>query len=175
MNFRKDYVELYNKLPPLLLSTNNPEATFQQKNDETDCSFPISIVSRAGDRLDDQLQSINEFNTDMSFQPPKGYYVTLYGTNELIKRGYCLLQPVIIQPRNTNPIKVFLYKFSDKDDLALPLPVGLCGVLHCANYAHIKKQKLEGTDEISSPHIPSSHANFINKFEQVSKGKNFFE
>lgn len=172
-------VKMYNSIPPIHFCTNNPEALSPCRHEETDASFPVSIVARTANRIDDTLQAVNEFTTDMAFQPPKGFYIELIGTNELLKKGYALLQPVVIQPRNTSTIKVLLYKFSDNEDLNTPYPMGLVGVLRCCNYAHIKKQRIEGTDELTTSNqgstiMANAHSNFSSAYAKANT-KNFFE
>jgi hypothetical protein len=134
-------IELYNSIPPLICSTNNPDASIPKRYDETDQYFPISIVSRTLNRIDDTIQQINEFDTGISFTCKLGYYVEIHGTDELLKRGYSLPHPKLILPRNQGTIKLLLYKFSDKSDLELPFHSGLCAVLRSSNLSHIKKSK----------------------------------
>lgn len=173
MEEQRNLVDLYNKIKPVHYATNNPESNFPRKRDETDCTFPISIVSRTGNRIDDQLQGINEFSTDMVFIPPIGFYIEIHGTDELLKRGYALFQTKIVQPKSVTPVRIQLYKFTDSEDLTLPFHSGLSLVLRHCNYAHLKKQRIEmDLDEIQS--TTSSHSVFSNKYEST-RVKSFFE
>ena len=174
---RKTLVEFYNKKKPILFLSNSPEALSPKRNDETDCLFMLSIVGRTNNRIDDQLQNFNEFNTELILSPPPGYFIEINGTDELQKRGYALLQPKYVQPKDSNSIiKVLLYKLVDNEDLPLPFPVGLVASLRCANYAYIRKQK--GGIDFSNSELPvklDSHIAFSSKYETQQKGRNFFE
>lgn len=146
----KNLTEMYNAIPPLIYSTNHPDAAFPKRYDDADVHFPISLVERTLNRTDDAYQQTNEFDTTVTFQPPNGYYVELHGTDELLKRGYAMMQPKIVQPHSTAPVKVLLYKFLDKGDLDLPFNSGICGVLRQCNYDHIKRSKI-AVDETARP------------------------
>jgi hypothetical protein len=170
---RKNLVDMYNKTKPVLYSSNSPEALHPKRNDETDCIFPITLVSRTNNRIDDQLQNFNEFSTELYISPPPGYFIEIHGTDELQKRGYALLQPKFVQPKDaTNITKVMLYKLVDNEDIQLPFPIGLVGVMRCANYAYIRKQK--GSENSETGEIPV-HSTFIGKYETTQRGRNFFE
>jgi hypothetical protein len=177
MELRKNLVEMYNKNKPVLCTSNNPEALYPKRIDDTDCVFPISIVSRTNNRIDDQLQNFNEFSTDLHLSPPPGYFVEINGTDELQKRGYALLQPKFVQPRDSNSIlKVLLYKLIDNEDLQLPFPIGLVGVVRCANYTYIRRQKGSEAGELPTRFIETApHLLFTSRYEAGNKGKAFFE
>jgi hypothetical protein len=176
VELRKTLVELYNRNKPVLFLTNSPEALPPKRNDDTDCIFPVSIVCRTNNRIDDQLQNFNEFSTELTLSPPPGFFLEINGTDELQKRGYALIQPKYIQPKDSNSIiKVLLYKLVDNEDLPLPFPVGLVATVKCANYAYIRKQK--GGGDFSNSELPADrgHTSFISKYESQQKGRNFFE
>lgn len=180
LELRKTLVELYNKNKPVYFYSNNPEALPPKRTDDTDGIFPITIVSRTNNRIDDQLQNYNEFTTELCLSPPPGFLIEINGTDELLKRGYALLHPKIIQHKDSNtPIKILLFKVIDNEDLQLPFPVGLVAMVKCANYTYIRKQK--GSIDSNSIEDPSSlnrstYTNaFITKYEN-NKGRNsFFE
>lgn len=178
MELRKNLVDMYNKNKPVLYTSNNPEALYPKRNDETDCVFPITLVSRTNNRIDDQLQNFNEFTTELYLSPPPGYFIEINGTDELLKRGYALLQPKFVQPRDSNSlVKVILYKLVDNEDIQLPFPIGLIGVVRCANYSYIRKQK--GGSDNEGGELPfrdnTAHTTFIGKYESSQKNRNFFE
>lgn len=138
-DYKKNLVEKYNKNDPIYYTTNNPNALYPKKLDETDCTFPITIVERTKNRIDDKLLDFNEFSTEMIFTPPPGFCIDIRPTNELERRGYAFF-PKLINPRECNKIlTVNLLKLVDTDDLPLPFPIGLIGILKSANYSHIKK------------------------------------
>lgn len=131
----------YNRIPPILFSSENPDAIFPKKIDETDATFPLAIVKRLKNRLEDQFQGRNEFSTDVKLTVPPGFYVDIEGSEELNKHGYFLLSNKKVNPRNCNEtVDVFLFKFEDKDDLQLPFPQGLIGTLKRSNYARINRK-----------------------------------
>jgi hypothetical protein len=171
---RRSLIDLYNKNKPVLYTSNNPEALHPKRNDETDCVFPITIVSRTNNRIDDQLQNFNEFSTELFLSPPPGYFIEINGTDELQKRGYALLQPKFVQPRDSSSlVKVTLFKLVDNEDIQLPFPTGLIGIIRCANYTYIKKQK--GTENDNGELSHREHSVFVGKYETAHKGRNFFE
>uniref|UniRef100_A0A6C0JRZ0 Uncharacterized protein n=1 Tax=viral metagenome TaxID=1070528 RepID=A0A6C0JRZ0_9ZZZZ len=163
-------VEMYNKIKPIFCCSNNPDSNFPKKNDESDVSFPLSIVSRPDNRLEDSIQNINDFSTEMCFSSPLGYYIEIHGTDELLRRGYFLPQPKIIQPKDSSIIKIKLYKYQDVEDLTLPFHSGLSFILKNCNYAHLKKQKIDSTEEHTQ--TISDHKNF--KFKNQQKNSNSF-
>ena len=109
---------------PLLWMSLQPGVEMEDKmyGKEHDCGWRIPIMDRIDHRTQDDFQSINEFTTNISFKVPPKYCLEVTGTDDLLKAGYMMLQSKIINPGETEPLTVLLYKFSDtSDDLELPV------------------------------------------------------
>lgn len=107
--------------------------------DLEDVGFYLTIANRNGDRPQDNFQSINTYTLGISFQCPTDRVLFISATNALVRQGYMLCSPMIIEPRNNEEVKIDLFKFSDKDDLILPFHKGLRVTVLPACYHHIKK------------------------------------
>ena len=175
-DYGKPLVESYNKIRPMLFSTNNPDAIYPRKLDETDATFPISIVGRTKNRIDDNLQDINEFTVDFTLAPPPGYFIKIHATPNLLLRGYMLACTPIINPKDEHSIiKVLLYKFRDSDDLELPFPTGLVGELCCANYCRIVRRISKQVDDTELRKEPTYNFNRAKEATQKSRSRGFFD
>jgi hypothetical protein len=131
--------------------------------------MPITIVARTSGRVDDNIQKMNEFDTSYQFETDVGYHLEIVGRDELLKRGYALLQTKIVSPLEKS-VKILLYKFSDQPDLELPFASGLWMVYRNSNYAHVKKRLRTIADDqnLSSTSSPSINYNHHQPYASTS-------
>lgn len=123
--------------------TGEPDIELEmEKNGEHNTNtFLIPIYKRVGDRIQDDFQNINEFSTSIVFNCPVDSYITITGSNQLLKAGYKLPHPVVITHGNKEEVIIYLEKFADKDDLLVPFHNVLKAVVNTSSYAHLRKIK----------------------------------
>ncbi len=166
-------MNLYQKMKGSLnFSTNHPESVeVERKYGFSDPTFTIPIVDRVNGRIDDIFQDVNEFTTELSFEPPLGLYLEIHGTSLLVKKGYFLPHPLIIQPQDRNIVKISLFKYKDVDDLSTPMHGGLVGVLKNCNYSHIRKKTITHIEKEKEENI----GNFFHHQNDTKKTNVFIE
>lgn len=133
-------VNLKKNMDIVFYSVEHSDADFKKLN-PSDVSNKITIVDRCGPegRLEDKFQAPNEFTTKLKFFPPVGYYVEIVGTDELVKCGYFMPHPKIVEPHDSGDVKVTLIKYVDSQDIEMPFEGGLQAVIRSSNYCHCRK------------------------------------
>ena len=128
---------------------------------ESDAGWEICLVGRTGNRLDDEVNAVNLYDTGIRCAPPPGFYLELIATQELYKHGYCLPSGgVHYQPEDWEEIVVPLVKMSDGDDIETPFN-GIRIVPKRVEYCHlIKVTDVDTSDlvgDIGTPGAPTIH------------------
>ena len=141
----------------------------EHKN-EYDSKIYLSLAERTDARSEDIEYTFCEFFLGISFNIPVGYYLEINGTDSLIKRGFWLPHPIFVFPKQTDEIKVRLYKIKDTgEDILLPFRNCLVGILHDSNYHFLQS---ESKQVISNN---SNNERSFNDYTSVeSKQKDFF-
>ena len=134
-------VESYNKNEPLVCSVSDADAfPVQHAELRESPHFDLTIVARPNNRACDDSFALNEFDLGVTFDIPPGAYITIHGTHDLLRRGYCLPQTMIIaRGIDHGDVRVFLEKKKEVQDLNLPYRGGLIGILHTCHYTRVKK------------------------------------
>ena len=133
-------LEMYNKNKPVLCSITDSTAFPVQHQGETP-HVEMTLVSRSNNRACDDSFGMNEFLLGVTFDVPVGTYLVLYGTDDLLRRGYCMPQPKIVTSADSNEVRVVLEKKREVQDLDLPYRGGIIGVPHACHFTRMKRGK----------------------------------
>lgn len=138
--------KVYDKMPtmnftmiikaPAMFVKLNPQAKEPVQDKPTNVGYDLTLIGRTENRVDDTYGDVNYFNTGLSVVPPDGYYFELLGRENLLRAGYILQGPIIIDPEDRNEVLVPLYKYKEVDDCELPI-LGARLVLRQAEYFHL--------------------------------------
>lgn len=97
------------------------EAQDLAKEHPTDVGWPVTLIGRAENRIEDIVGEIGYFNTGLRVIPPAQHHIEIVARNNLHKTGYELpSSPLVINPTFGGEILVPLRKFKEADDLELP-------------------------------------------------------
>lgn len=106
---------------PATYILTNPHAHPPEKQDNAHVGHDITLISRTENRVDDINGHINSFNTGIELKPPQGYHFEIYPKRSLYKSGYSMPCPQIVEPTDKGPLIVDLMKFTEQDQLDLPV------------------------------------------------------
>lgn len=88
---------------------------------ESDAGWELCLISKTGNRIDDETNAVNLYDTGIRCAPPPGFYLEVVATQDLYKHGYCLPSGgVQYQPEEWEEIVVPLVKMNDGPDLEVP-------------------------------------------------------
>lgn len=119
-------------------------------------SFPISIVQRTHNRIDDSVHDYNDFLIGLSFKLPADFYIEIHGTENLLNAGYELPHVKIIEGAdldvdNINERMIKLKKYTDGAMLPLPFYDGLRGIPKCKDKMLLHSQLGTFTKKDNTP------------------------
>lgn len=121
--------------PPIRVKKMVPSAEIPSKEDSCNVGYDLTLVARSDNRAEDDVGSVNLFETGLRFAPPPGYYLEVVAKDNLVSNGYILSNGVqILDPEDRSDLVVSLYKFREGDDLSLPcscLRLVLCKAEYC--------------------------------------------
>lgn len=100
-----------------------PMAQMPRKVSDTSSLIEISVCARPDSRAEDDISRSNSFATGFFFQIPPGHSLIISPTPNLVKCGYSLMSPTIIDSGSREELILDLFKFEQKDDLELPFHV----------------------------------------------------
>lgn len=163
MNTQHELKATYAKNAPILCTTTDVDALPLQREELRESPhFDMTIVARPNNRACDDSFALNEFELGVVFDLPPGVYLTLYGTDDLLRRGYCLSQPKIITRADAGvEVRVFLEKKREVEDLNLPYRGGIVGIAHACHYALVKR-----TTSTARASSHGAHPNDGGRFQQ---------
>ena len=99
------------------------EAQDLSKENPTDVGYPLTLIGRSENRIEDIVGEIGYFNTGLRITPPAGYHIEIVARNGLHKTGYEIPSGLLVfNPSFNSEIIVPLRKFKEAEDLELPLP-----------------------------------------------------
>jgi hypothetical protein len=124
---------------PLKWFSDIPDADPPSKDRNTDTHWKVTLVDRTDNRTEDTYNTVEEFNTHITFIVPPKYYLEVIGSPDLAKAGYMIPGgKLIINPLEYNSLVVPLLKFTEDSDI--PLPVDYIYVIpKRIDYLHIQK------------------------------------
>ena len=113
---------------------------FPAKRNADSASYDVTLVGRKANRIDDRNYDVNDFNTGMWVNPPKGYYLEFRAADVLHGQGYNVMGgSVIIEHAETlTEVTIPLFKFKETSDLQLPCNC-MKMILHEICSAHVKR------------------------------------
>ena len=126
-------------------------------------SFPISIVQRTHNRIDDSVHDYNDFLIGLSFKLPVDYYIEIHGTENLLNAGYELPHMKIIEGNanldvdDINERMIKLKKYTDGAMLPLPFYDGLKGIAKCRDKMLLHSQLGTFTKKDTPSTIQTQH------------------
>lgn len=82
--------------------------------------YALQIIERR-DKTEDSVGRVTWFKTGLKLNIPKGHYVSIYGSDDVVDRGYSLPQPLFFMGEDVE-IEIPLLKFEEQDDIELPHP-----------------------------------------------------
>lgn len=97
------------------------EAQDLSKENPTDVGYPLTLIGRSENRIEDIVGEIGYFNTGLRITPPAGYHIEIVARNGLHKTGYEIPSGLLVfNPSFNSEIIVPLRKFKEAEDLELP-------------------------------------------------------
>jgi len=87
--------------------------------------WEITLVGRTDNRVEDQSGEVNNFDTGLNIKVTSGSYIEIVPHPQLIRHGYMLPGPLIIDATHSGALVIPLYKFCEGQDLELPFKAAL--------------------------------------------------
>ncbi len=106
-----------------------------EKIHQNSAIWRLPLISRMGERQEDNFGKINSFSTGLILQAPKQHHFVIYAVPELARVGYMLPSPVLWEGDGVRELIVDLYKYTDCEDIILPysgLLMTLCPSIHAS-------------------------------------------
>lgn len=141
-------------LPPENIKVGSllPNAEHPRLTGSANTTFVITAVARTEDRLEDEVNQVNEFRTGLVFEVPKGRSAMIFPHPSLARQGYVFgTSPILLDAVPGEELIIPLIKFREIDDLQLPFEVGLIVPLQPLDMQLSKvpvRQILPGDDEV---------------------------
>jgi hypothetical protein len=148
------------KLPTAKVVSRHPDGIIPMSDG---VSFPISIVQRTHNRMDDSVHDYNDFLIGLSFKLPVDHYIELHGTENLLNAGYELPHMKIIEGGdhlevdNINDRMIKIKKYTDGAMLPLPFYDGLKGIAKQKTKMLLHSQLGPALTDNTSFKTPSHH------------------
>lgn len=153
------------KIPVTKYTIRNSDVLKPERDMKTDPFFPISIVKRTNGRLEDIFGEYNDYELGITFDCPPGFYIEMFGTDNLLNAGYEMTHTKIVRNESEGLTKkdtiVKLKKFKDLENLPLPFHCGIFGILRAKNYS-LLHSSLNKTNIFEKKSQNSDTLNFLN-------------
>lgn len=105
---------------PIKFTKSLPDAEYPFSERNTDPTLNLTLVRRCDNRTEDLASEINTFNLGLIVKPPLGFHGEIISHPQLLKAGYMVVGPVVVNPLNEEDMEIPLLKFKDGPDLELP-------------------------------------------------------
>lgn len=162
----------YNNNSPIYYNTNNSNVTIPERKSNDSPCIDLIIRERTNNRFEDSMHDINEFDLCLNLKSlNKTTYLEIKGNDNLLKMGYYMPHPLIIDNNYNGNIIIKLIKYKECSDLNLPFVNGLYCTLHDSNLCYIKKNnninnnnmdnKSYMSNNIPYNNIPKNNGNFF--------------
>lgn len=96
-----------------------PEIQLPLRKAEGDVGWEVTLLNRKDNRSEDAYQDVNYFLTGIQLPRDSSFYYEIVPKNDLIKMGYCMLGPMVIDSTH-GELAIPLYKFKETEDIELP-------------------------------------------------------
>ena len=127
----------------IAVQKTSANAILPDKEDPTQIGHDITLVSKLNKNVEVGQGELVYYCTDLKLSPPANYHIEMVATDGLIKSGYMLANsPLVIDPNESEDIKVPLLKVNSGPELELPFK-GLRMLLRESNHTQVSLIKAD--------------------------------